>query len=602
MSWSNDDKSTYNSFMDKYKNLFILFVLLFLLLSLKLFYLQVIQGTFYRNVANHQRLNTTHERAYRGIIYDANEKILVGNESNYVALFYPFEQQYLPSEETVEQLNQILNRDIKPFIDKGWRYGRVVKIADSLTLDEVFKIQEKKLFLPGIMVVKEPKRQYFDSIENAHVTGYVGEVSADELETLETDGYKAGDYIGRGGIEQSYDKYLRGIDGGLDLEVNAKGQHQKAFSHRAPIIGNSVYLTIDTELQKVAYEALKNTTTSKGAAVVIDVRTGAVKALVSCPSYDTNKVFTNEYRKYLKDKKLPLFNRAIQALYPPGSIFKIITFIAAMEYLKLNPNHIEECTGKFELGDRVYACSSKAGHGKINLITAMTFSCNVYFYKLGLDLGIRVLGKYAKLFYLGEPTGIDIPAEKKGFVPTPEWKKAKMKMIWLKGDTVIFSIGQGALWVTPLQMAATMTAVANKGVYYKPYLVEKIIDVENNNTVYSHLPETKEKIIIADNVWEQLNTALINVVEEGTAKRTKFSTMKVAAKTGTAQNPHGEDHAWVVAYAPADNPQIALAVIVENGGSGGIISVPVAREILKKYFNIQEDDGNTVNQKVHKER
>lgn len=588
MSWNNDDKSTYNLFIDKYKNIVFLFFILFLFLSLQLFYLQVIRGAFYRNVSEHQRLNTTHERASRGIIYDSTGKIIVGNESNYVALFYPFEQQYLPSEDTIEQLNKILKRDIKPSIDKGWRYGRVVKIADNLTLDEVFRIQEKKLFLPGITVVKEPKRTYFNSIENAPITGYVGEVRADELETLETDGYKAGDFIGRGGIEQSYDKYLRGIDGGLDLEVNAKGQHQKAFSYRAPQIGNSVYLTIDDDLQKVAYDALTKTTTGKGAAVVIDVRNGAVKALVSCPSYDTNKVFTGEYRKYLKDKKLPLFNRAIQALYPPGSTFKIITFIAAMEHLHLNPNHTEECKGKFELGDRVFACSSKAGHGRINLIRAMTVSCNIYFYQLGLDLGVRVLEEYAKLFHLGEPTGIDIPSEKKGFVPTPEWKKAKMKMIWLKGDTVIFAIGQGALWVTPLQMATTMAAVANRGIYYKPYLVEKVVDAENNNTLYTHSPETKEAINVSSNTWEQLNKALTNVVEEGTAVRTKLKDIKIAAKTGTAQNPHGEDHAWVVAYAPADNPEIALAVIVENGGSGGVISVPVAREIFKKYFNINE--------------
>lgn len=590
MSWSNEDKYAYASFLNKHKNVFVFFVFLFVLLSLKLFYLQIIRGSYYRNVANHQRLNTTHERAYRGLIYDSNGALLVGNESKYVALFYPFEQQDLPGQQTLEQLNKILNRDIKPFVDKGWRYGRVVKIADDLTLDEVFKIQEKKLFLPGITVVKEPKRIYLNSVETAHVTGYVGEVRADEIEDIENSDYKAGDYIGRGGIEQSYDKYLRGKDGGLELEVNARGQHQRAFKYYPSETGASVYLTIDTKLQQVAYEALKNSSTSKGAAVAIDVRTGAVKVLVSCPSYDTNKVFTGEYRKYLADKKLPLFNRAIQAVYPPGSIFKIITFAAGVEHLKIEPGHSEFCSGSFELGNRTYACMLKTGHKKINLIDAMSQSCNIYFYKIGLKLGVRVIEKYAELFYLGQPTGIDIPSEKKGFVPSPEWKKSKMKMSWLQGDTAIFAIGQGATSVTPVQMAATMAAVANNGTYYKPYLVEQIVNAHTNKIEYKHIPEIKEKIQLSDNTWNLLRKALTEVVETGTARKTKFQNIKVAAKTGTAQNPHGQDHAWVVAYAPADDPQLAVAVIVENGGGGGTFSVPVAREIFKEYFHIQEQE------------
>ena len=219
----------------------------------------------------------------------------------------------------------------------------------------------------------------------------------------------------------------------------------------------------------------------------------------------------------------------------------------------------------------------------------MAYSCNVYFYILGLELGVRVIDEYAKMFRLGEKTGIDIYSEKKGFVPTPEWKKAKMKMPWLKGDTVILSIGQGALWVTPLQMANLMATVANKGISYKPYLVEEIKDSNTKELVYKHEPIENEAIKLEPYTWKQLHKALKAAVEYGTAKRTKFKTMTVAAKTGTAENPQGDDHAWVVAYAPADDPQLALAVIVENGGYGGSVSVPVAREILKKYFNINEE-------------
>ena len=596
MSWNSNDRFEYNLFVEKHKVILILFIIFFVLLSIKLFYMQIIKGNYYKNISEHQRINTTHERAFRGLIYDTKGKLLVDNIPNYVVLFYPFEQQYEPSEESIEKLSKILQKDIKPFIEKSWRYGRVIKLAENLTISEVFKIQENKLFLPGITVVKEPKRICYDAVENAHVIGYVNELRSEELDNISNTELKTGDIIGRCGIEQYYDKYLRGKDGGLSFEVNARGKHQKTFNYDYPIIGNSLYLTIDTQLQKVAYEALKNSSSGKGAAVAIDVKTGAIKAFVSCPSYDLNKISSaKDYRRYLKNKNLPFFNRCIQAFYPPGSTFKIVTFVAALEHLKFDPYKIENCTGSFELGNRVYACSSRAGHKKLNLISAMAYSCNVYFYILGLDLGVRVIVDYAKKFRLGEKTGIDLFSEKKGFVPTPEWKKAKMKMAWLKGDTTILAIGQGALWVTPLQMANLMATVANKGISYKPYLVEEIKDSTTKEIIYKHEPEQNEEIELEPNTWKQLHKSLEAAVEYGTAKKTKFESLSVAAKTGTAENPQGDDHAWVVAYAPADNPKLALAVIVENGGYGGRVSVPVAREIFKKYFNIVEEPEEELN-------
>lgn len=590
MSWNNNDKYEYDCFVEKYKKIMLLFIFFFILLSGKLFYLQIIKGNYYTNIADNQRTHTTYERAFRGIIYDTNNHILVENITNYVALFYPFEQQYEPTEESIKRLNSILKKDITLSIEKSWRYGRVVKLAENLTTEEVFKIQENRLFLPGISVVKEPKRICYNSIENAHIIGYVNELRLEEIENIENTDLKVGDIIGRCGIEQYYDRYLRGKDGGLSFEVNARGRHNKTFAYEQPVTGNSLYLTIDTKLQKAAYEALKNSSSGKGAAVAIDVRTGAIKCLVSCPSYDLNKISSaKDYKRYLQDKKLPFFNRCIQALYPPGSIFKIITFIAALEHLHYNPYILQDCQGYFELGDRIYACSSRTGHKKINLISAMAYSCNIYFYKLGLDLGVRVIIDYAKKFRLGEKTGIDIITEKKGFVPTPEWKKSKMKMAWLKGDTAILAIGQGALWVTPLQMANLMATVANKGISYKPYLVDKISDSTTKEIIFQHEPIENEKIELDKYTWEQLQKSLEAAVDYGSAKRTKFKNIKVAAKTGTAENPQGEDHAWVVAYAPGDNPELALAVIVENGGFGGKVSVPVAREIFKQYFNIVDE-------------
>jgi penicillin-binding protein 2 len=588
MVWQREDRFSCDIFMRKHKVMLVFFMFLFAVLFVRLFYLQIIRGNYYKNVAEAQRLYTTYEKAPRGIIYDAHGKTLVDNDYKYVILFYPFAQDDTPSEKTILELNKILNRDVRQSIDKSWRHLRGIKIAENLTIEEMFKVQEKKLTLPGITVAKEPKRVYRSGEVNAHVTGYVGEINAKELGQMRAQGYRPGDHIGRNGIEQYYDSYLKGTDGGWQLEVNARGQQVKAFRYIAPEIGASVYTTIDSDLQTAAYEEMLKTPTGRGAAVAIDTQTGAVKAFISVPGYDTNKVSSGEFKDYLKNKKLPLFNRAIGGLYAPGSTFKTVTFAAACDILNFNPSQTYLCTGKFELGDRFYLCANRSGHGTVNLISALAVSCNVYFYNIALELGVRNIERFARKFYLGEPTGIDLPGEKKGFVPTPEWKKQKMKMKWLSGDTLIFAIGQGALWVTPLQMAALTSAIANRGVYRKPYIVDKVLDF-HGNIEYEHKPEYKNSIELENRTWDLLRKGMIEAVEHGTARRTQFKNLRVAAKTGTAQNPHGEDHAWVIAYAPADDPRLAVAVIVENGGGGGTVAVPVARKIFESYFNLGED-------------
>ncbi|MCL2484933.1 MAG: penicillin-binding protein 2 [Endomicrobia bacterium] len=601
MVWQKESKFIYEIFLEKHKIILVFFALLFILLSVRLFYLQILKGTHYRKVSDQQRMYNTHERAPRGIIYSDNGSMMVGNDFTYVALFYPFEQQETPSDETIEQLSKILKRDIKPTIDRGWRYGRVVKLADNLTMEEMFKIQEKKLILSGISVVKEPRRVYFYPEQNSHVTGYTGEINAEEVARLYEQGYKPGDYVGRGGIEQYYDRFLQGTDGGWQLEVNAKGNQTRAFKYIHPEIGASVHSTISQQLQNAAYDALKNSATGRGAVVVLDTKTGAVKALVSLPGFDTNKAGTREFAKYLKDKDLPLFNRALQALYPPGSIFKIVTFAAAVELLDINLKETEICTGSFELGDRWYACWLKSGHGRVNLIAAMAQSCNIYFYDLALKLGVRNIERFARKFYLGERTGIDLPNEKKGFIPNPEWKKMKTKMSWLQGDTLIFAIGQGALSVTPIQMADMITAVANRGVYLRPYIVDNIINIKGEE-VFKHTVRTRDTIELSEETWDLLYESLVETVENGTGRRSKLSGIKVAGKTGTAQNPHGENHAWFVTFAPADNPEIAIAVIVEAGGGGGLNAVPVARKIYESYFGIEDIEEEAVEKPKRKNR
>jgi penicillin-binding protein 2 len=589
MAWENKEKNAYEFFLKRHKTVLIFFIWLFGGLSLRLFYLQIVDGARYKKISEQQRVHNTHERAPRGIIYSADGIVLARNEFTYVALFYPFRQGQIPTNKLLKELSGVLRRNIISAVDVSQKYGRFIKLANNITLNEMFQIREKGVLgLKDIKFAREPRRTYYFPEITSHITGYVNEIRSDELRRLLEQGYKIGDHIGRGGIEQYYDKYLHGKDGGWQIEVSAKGHQVKSFRYAPPKVGSNIYSTINFKLQQIAYKALKDSTTGLGAVVVLDTRTGAVRALVSCPGFDTNKVGTKEFSKYLSDKKLPLFNRATQAMYPPGSVFKVITFAAAVELLNINPKEIIQCTGSFKLGNRHYSCWNKFGHGEMNLIFATTQSCNVYFYNLGLKLGIGNLEKYAKKFYLGQKTGIDLPNEKKGFIPNPEWEKTRMRRPWFKGDTIIFAIGQGALWVTPLQMACIASSVANRGIWHKPYIVDKVLKVDGRE-VYRHVLKSDRFISLSDETWNLLHEALFEAIESGTGIRSKLPGIKIAGKTGTAQNPQGKDHAWFISYAPADNPEIAMVVIVENGGGGGLNAVPIGRKIYEAYFNINSE-------------
>jgi penicillin-binding protein 2 len=587
MVWQKKDQFAYEVFLAKHKVILVFFIFLFICLSLRLFYLQIIKGSKYKSISECQRIHNTKEYAKRGTIYSSDGQILAESENSYVVLYYPYPGNQKPSEQILLELSTILQKEIKPSDNIFSKYGRkVILIAENLTLKEIFKVQEKKFKLKGITIAKEPKRLYHFSKETSHVIGYISQIQVNEIKYLSERGYKLGDYIGRGGIEQYYDEYLQGEDGGWQVEVNSKGDKVRMSKYIPPEAGNSIYSTIDLKLQHCAYNALKHSDTGKGAVVILDVKSGAVKTLVSSPGFDSNKVLNKRISKYIKDDKLPLFNRALQALYPPGSTFKFVTFAAAMDLLDINPYEIIECKGKFELGDRVYVCYHKTAHGKLNLISAMAVSCNVYFYNLCSKLGIRNLEVYTRKFLFGQKTGIDLPNEKQGFIPTPEWKKSKFEIPWLQGDTLIFAIGQGALCVTPLQMAHVMAAIANKGVVHKPYVVDKILDL-NGNEIYKYKKaHRQDNIELSSKTWEFLHKSLLEVVENGTARRCKIPGIKISGKTGTAQNPHKKDHAWFISYAPSDNPEIAIAVIVEHGGGGGLNAVPIAKRIYETYFGV----------------
>ncbi|MDR1928736.1 MAG: penicillin-binding protein 2 [Endomicrobium sp.] len=586
--WSQESKFTYETFRKKHKLIFIFFIFLFICISIRLFYLQIIKGNKYKIIAEKQAFYNIPEFAARGTIYSKDNIILVNDKFSYVILYHSSDNKRHHLRQIIKELKKILKRDIKLIATKKNMNGNTfIKLLDNLTLEEMFKIQEKMENLKGIFVTKKPHRIYYFPESTSHIIGYTNKIRVDEIKYLSRQVYKIEDYVGRCGIEQTYDKYLRGEDGGWYTKINAKRNLLKSLKYISPKKGSNIYSTIDLNLQQIAYNALKRIgVTVKGAVVVIDVKTGAIRVLVSYPGFDTNKIGHKDFLNSLNKQNFSFFNRALQGLYAPGSLFKIITFATIMDTSNINIlEKIVECNGSFKLGNRHYLCWNKHGHGKLNIINAMSRSCNIYFYKLGLDVGIKNLEKYAKKFYLGQKTGIDLPNEKNGFISNSELKKSKLKIKWHKGDTTIFAIGQGAILVTPLQMACMIANIANKGICHTPYIVEKILD-STGKEIYKHKIETNKKIILSNKTWEFLNKALLETVEKGTGLKAKLNNIKIAGKTGTAQNSHGKDHGWFISYGPADNPEIAIAVIVENGGSSGISAVPIAKKIYETYFNV----------------
>lgn len=586
MVWQQENRLTYEDFIERHQLVLLLIAALFVLLSLRLFHLQVLRGGYYRELSEQQRTHVVVERAPRGVIYDSRGEALVRNRAGFVALFYPFTQGTAPSKDVVDKLRVILKRDMGTAIIRGWRSGQAVRLADNLTREEMFLLQEQRLVLPGISVIKESRRDYQSPEALAHLVGYLNEVTAADLEKLQDEGYRPGDWIGRSGLEGVYDAVLRGQHGGWQIEVDALGHQTRLVRRIAPLAGNDLHITVDARVQRVAYEELVKSPTGRGAAVAIDPRSGAVRALVSCPGFDPNRAFTREFARYLKGKDLPLFNRAIQGLYSPGSIFKIVSFITAVNEDRIDPAHAVACTGKFVLGNKTFGCWLKTGHGKTTLIPAMANSCNVYFYQLGLRVGVTLLERYARLFHFGQKTGVDLPSEKSGLVPSVEWKLKKMREHWQQGDTANMAIGQGPLWVTPLQAAQMMATVANGGSVFRPYIVSAVKTMRGEEIV-TIKPQAVGTVHLQEKTWRLLRAGLGTAVREGTGRGCDIPGLTVHGKTGTAENPHGNDHAWFVCYAPAENPTIAIAVIVENGGHGGTAAVPVARRMLETYFDVR---------------
>lgn len=575
-------------------------------LALRLWYLQVINGDDFRQRSENNSLRLRKIKPLRGLIMDRNRKMLTENRPSFDILFIPDKTRDI--KKSIEKINRFyslksleLNNNLsitgklKPFVP--------VTIERNTTIEKVAVVEIHSLELPGVVTEITPVRQYLYGEATAQIIGFTGEVTRRDIEQDTTESLSAGDYIGKFGIEKSLDAYLRGKSGSEQVEINATGKIVRSLGKIPPESGENVVLNIDLELQKTAWEAVGD---RGGAVVALNPQNGEVLTLISSPSFDPN-IFTGElspveWEKLSKDPQHPMENRAIAGQYPPGSTYKPIVAAAALETGTITPDKNIYCNGAFEFGNRIFHDWKKEGHGEISLHRAIVESCDVYFYNLGKMLGVDTIAEYAKRFGLGAPTGIDLPREKSGLAPTRQWKKDRFKAPWHAGETIPLSIGQGFNLVTPLQLANAYAALANGGILYRPHIVKQIESPDGS--ILKSFPPVKTGLLpVSSTNITLINKGLWGVVNErgGTGNLLKRPQQDICGKTGTAQvislpqnakerkmkimTEETNDHALFVCFAPCENPEIVIAVILENAGHGGSAAAPVAKKMLDVYFS-----------------
>ncbi|MCS7163388.1 MAG: penicillin-binding protein 2 [Thermodesulfovibrio sp.] len=560
--------------------------LIFIIILLRLWQLQILNTEKYKKLAEQNRIRIIKIPSPRGIIYDRNGIPLVENIPSFAALISP---EYTDKVD-VNLLAKILNISVeelqKKFKRKSESIYMPIRIKEDLTFKEIAMLEARRSEIPGLIIETEIKRHYPFGPATAHLIGYLGKITEQQIRNNPQ--YKnlpSYFLVGQTGLEKTFDTKLFGVPGEKIIEVDALGRELRLIKESPPTKGEDIYLTIDVLLQESAYKAFEG---YSGAFVALKPDTGEILALLSSPSFDPNifveGISENYWNELLNNSRTPLLNRAIQGLYAPGSTFKIITAIAALEEGLITPEkNLVNCTGGINFGKWSFGCWKKEGHGPVNLTRALIESCDVYFYELGRILGIGKIYKYATLLGLGNPTGFS-SEEKPGLVPNEEWKKSIKKTSWFLGDTFNTSIGQGFLKVTPLQMANIMAILVNGGIKVTPYIIR---DTSPQREYLNLNPKNLE--IIKD--------ILSGVVNEpnGTAAGARSYIIKFGGKTGTVQvvskkikekisYKNIEHHAWFIGFAPVEKPEIVFAVIVEHGGSGGAVAAPLAKNILEGYI------------------
>jgi penicillin-binding protein 2 len=574
-------------------------LLVMALLGLQLWNLQIREGPRYRDLSENNRTRTVIMEPARGLIYDRNGVLLANNVPSFT--LYVSLEDVKDRELLITQLSSLLGLEEELVRKKLTARGNKQlprKVKDRLTLREATLIESHRLDLPGVMVQVESQRNYPGGVTASHLLGYVGEVSPDQLEKPEFADLHQGSIVGQYGVEKFFDRLVRGQAGQKSIEVDAVGHEKRTVVVEEPHSGDNLYLTIDSRLQKVAETLLGDET---GAIVALDPRTGDVLAMASRPGFDPNilsrELTPKQWAEIVQDEGRPLNNRASQGQYPPGSVFKVMMAAAALETNTVTPSTTIHCNGGYQFGRRLYHDWKAGGHGSVDLRRALVQSCDVYFYTVGQRMGIEVMASYAHQFGLGEETGIELPSERIGIVPSEAWKRKAKNEPWLPGETISASIGQGYVNVTPLQMASLIGTVANNGVTYRPRLVQAVMD-RATGELKQRLAVSSRTLKLKPGTLPLIKEALAGVVKEGTATKAQSALVTIAGKTGTAQmtalrtGPEKDipkkfrDHAWFVAFAPVDAPTIAVAVLGEHMGHGGSAAAPLAKELIETYVKL----------------
>ena len=577
----------WNFFSERQNIFYLVSSLIVIVLAARFFSLQIISGELYQQQSLENSVKIETKFPVRGNIYDRNGKLIADNRP----AFSVYLVRSRTNSQTIEFVSSILNIDKDEIQEKLKQGGpfQPVKIARHVNQVTLTTLQENILDLPGLEWKVEPKRHYVYSRAFSHVLGTLGEIDEDELD--KNSEYEPGDVVGKKGVEKKLDQQLRGKKGYEFVKVDALGRVVEKVNQKKsslPYPGKDLYLTIDSRLQKCADSLFVG---YRGALVAIDVRNGEILTMLSNPNYDLNifagPVNSKIWNDLISDSLHPLYDRATQSTYPPGSTYKLVAAIAALNEHIITPHWSVNCPGYYKIGRRVVHCWKADGHGTLDLTGAIRNSCNVYFYRLGLEIGLDVWTKYSKLFGFGSQTKVELANEKEGLVPSKDYYERVYGIRNITAGLVAnLAIGQGELLVTPIQMAQFAMILANEGVYYRPHLIHKLLD---KVTKTEQSPQISEKKIdsIEPEVFEIIKKAMGEVVAEGTGVRARIIGVKVAGKTGTAQNPHGDSHSWFICFAPYDNPQIAVSVIAENAGGGSAVAAPIAGNYLRRYFYLK---------------
>ena len=568
---------------------FILITICFVIIIMNLWVLQIIKGKEFEQRAVSNCIRLLVEEAPRGEIYDQQGHILVTNRPSVNFSIIPAE---ISNYQTLsDKLSPVIALDSPTILSKLKNHRQspfqALTIKRDLKKDTIVAIEEQKYKFKGALLTIHPERKYLYRNFAAHLLGYVNEVSEEDLRNTSFNYLTGGDMVGKSGIERSYDSYLRGEKGRKEIEVDALGREINTIKYQKPIAGNDIYLTLNSQLQQFIESQMAE---KKGAIIVSEPSTGKIMAMVSYPDYDPNmftrQISLSQWQTIAENEDNVLCNRNIQSVYPPGSVFKLVTAIAALEEGIINTNSTISCPGYYKEGNIIFKCWKEDGHGNLAIINAIANSCNVFFYTMGRKLGIDKLSYYAKLLGFGEKTGIDLPGEQVGLVPSQDWKRKTFNQSWYPGDSVNMSIGQGFLLVTPLQVHNLLCLIANEGFYCKPHYVEKIV-AKSGELIKQSIPEITHKTDVSQNTFKIIKEGMKRVVESGTGRSANISEIEIAGKTGTAQNPQGENHAWFVGFAPVDKPEICVTVFIEHGGDGSVAAAPVASNIIRKYLQLK---------------